>query len=218
MDVERSSLCNWVVNFLLQEKYHLTAFELLHELLEDGRHDQAIRLREFFSDPNLFPPDQIARCSSLRVADPQSLLEDKEAIEEKMAITEYELRLAHEDISKLKAELQKLKESYPHGVDGTPQDVDTADGPVSQQDNKEGSLSSLGPLKDAERKDINCAVKEYLLFAGYRLTAMTFIEEVTDQDLDVWPKSSACVPDALRRYYYQYLSSTTEAAEVFFPI
>lgn len=53
-----------------------------------------------------------------------------------------------------------------------------ADGPVSQRDKRESSLSSLGPLKDAERKDINCAVKEYLLFAGYRLTAMTFIEEV----------------------------------------
>lgn len=38
--------------------------------------------------------------------------------------------------------------------------------------------------------------------------------QVTDQDLDVWPKNSACVSDALRRYYYQYLSATTEAAEV----
>lgn len=38
--------------------------------------------------------------------------------------------------------------------------------------------------------------------------------QVPDQDLDVWPNSSACVPDALRRYYYQYLSSTAEAAEV----
>lgn len=38
--------------------------------------------------------------------------------------------------------------------------------------------------------------------------------QVTDQDLDVWPNSPACVSDALRHYYYQYLSSTTEAAEV----
>ena len=38
--------------------------------------------------------------------------------------------------------------------------------------------------------------------------------QVPDQDVDVWTNSSACVPDALRRYYYQYLSSTTEAAEV----
>jgi hypothetical protein len=84
----------------------------------------------------------------------------------------------------------------------------------SHHDKRDAKISTLGPLKDNERKDLNCAVKEYLLLAGYRLAAMTFIEEVPDQDLDVWINSSACVPDALRRYYYQYLSSTTEAAEV----
>uniref|UniRef100_A0A1D1XGA7 LisH domain and HEAT repeat-containing protein KIAA1468 n=1 Tax=Anthurium amnicola TaxID=1678845 RepID=A0A1D1XGA7_9ARAE len=36
---------------------------------------------------------------------------------------------------------------------------------------------------------------------------------VTDQNLDMWPKTPACVKDALRHYYYQYLSSTAEAAE-----
>ncbi|KAG2399368.1 Glucan endo-1,3-beta-glucosidase [Vigna angularis] len=66
MDVERSSLCNCVVNFLLKENYVLTAFELLHELLDDGRDDQAIRLKQYFSDPSLFPPDLISRLSSLR--------------------------------------------------------------------------------------------------------------------------------------------------------
>ena len=64
--VERASLCNCVVNFLLEEKYLLSAFELLHELLEDGREAQAIRLKEFFSDISHFPPDQISRFNSLR--------------------------------------------------------------------------------------------------------------------------------------------------------
>ncbi|PKU83044.1 hypothetical protein MA16_Dca007715 [Dendrobium catenatum] len=208
MNVERSSLCNCVVNFLLEEGYMLTAFELLHELIEDGRDDQAIRLREYFSDPSLFPSDQIARFNSIRAADPQTLLEEKLVVEEKLAVTEYELRLAHEDVTRLKSELENINEALP---DESP-DASIANGPKNQRE-KESNFSSLGPLKDAERKDLNCAVKEYLLFAGYRLTAMTFIEEVTDQNLDVWPKSSACVTDALRRYYYQYLSSTTEAAE-----
>lgn len=66
MDVERSSLCNCVVNFLLEENYLLTAFELLHELLDDGRDAQAIRLKEFFCNPAQFPPDQISRFNSLR--------------------------------------------------------------------------------------------------------------------------------------------------------
>ncbi|KAL4322987.1 hypothetical protein AHAS_Ahas14G0265400 [Arachis hypogaea] len=213
MDVERSSLCNCVVNFLLEENYLLTAFELLHELLEDGRDHHAIRLKQFFSDPSLFPPDQISRLNSLRVADPQSLLEEKEAAEEKLAISDYELRLAQEDISKLKTELQKKAESH-NGLNAAQsRDVSLNDGQQIQEQKKNTSFIDLGPLKDIERQDLNCAVKEYLLMAGYRLTAMTFYEEVTDQNLDNWHNTPASVPDALRHYYYQYLSSTSEAAE-----
>lgn len=40
------------------------------------------------------------------------MLEEKEAIEEKLAISEYELRLAQEDISKFKIELQKKNEAH----------------------------------------------------------------------------------------------------------
>lgn len=59
-----ASLCNCVVNFLLEERYHLTALELLQELQEDGRHAHALRLRSFFSDHALFPPELVARASS----------------------------------------------------------------------------------------------------------------------------------------------------------
>ncbi|XP_065848417.1 uncharacterized protein [Euphorbia lathyris] len=212
MDVERSSLCNCVVNFLLEENYLLTAFELLHELLDDGRDDHAIRLKEFFSDPSQFPPDQISRFNSLRVADPQTLLEEKEGLEEKLALTEYDLRLAQEDLSKLQMDV--LRKSDLSQVDLNESKTDVSEvGQEILQKKKDVPFSDLGPLKDHERSDLNCAVKEYLLIAGYRLTAMTFFEEVTDQNLDVWKNTPACVPDALRHYYYQYLSSTTQAAE-----
>lgn len=56
-------------------------------------------------------------------------------------------------------------------------DVSVNDGQQIQQP-KSNSFADLGPLKDIERRDLNCAVKEYLLIAGYRLTAMTFYEEV----------------------------------------
>lgn len=46
------------------------------------------------------------------------------------------------------------------------------------QQSRETIVSDLGPLKAKERQDLNCAVKQYLLLAGYRLTAMTFYEEV----------------------------------------
>jgi hypothetical protein len=46
------------------------------------------------------------------------LLEEKEAMEEKLAISEYELRLAQEDILKYKAELQKKTEIPPDELNG----------------------------------------------------------------------------------------------------
>ncbi|CAH2072626.1 unnamed protein product [Thlaspi arvense] len=213
MDAERSSLCNFVVNFLMEENYLLTAFELLHELLDDGRDAQAIRLKEFFSDPSRFPPDQISRYNSIRVADPQSLLEEKEALSEKLAISEYEFRLAQEDITRLKTEGQKKSDCSIDKLKELETDEFGDSRPEIQRKKKDFSFTDIGPLKNNERRDLNCAVKEYLLLAGYRLTAMTFYEEVTDQNLDVWQDSPARVPDALRYYYYQYLSSTSEAAE-----
>ncbi|KAE8703865.1 histone-lysine N-methyltransferase, H3 lysine-9 specific SUVH1-like [Hibiscus syriacus] len=185
MDVERSSLSNCVVNFLLEENYLLMTFELLHELLDDGRDSQAIRLKEFFSDSSHFHPDQISCYNSLRVLDPQSLLEEKEAIEEKLALSDYELRLAQEDIEKLKTELQRRED-------------------LTRDKLSESSVSStVNHAPEIHRQKR----------AGYRLTAMTFYEEVTDQNLDVWENSPASVPDALRHCYYQYMSSTSEAAE-----
>ncbi|WVY95608.1 hypothetical protein V8G54_027759 [Vigna mungo] len=83
----------------------LTVFELLHELLDDGRHDQAIRLQHYFSDSTRLPPHDIARLNSLPTADPQTLLHLKNQSEHKLAITDYELHLANEDIAKLKSQL-----------------------------------------------------------------------------------------------------------------
>ncbi|XP_059063334.1 uncharacterized protein LOC131856088 isoform X4 [Cryptomeria japonica] len=181
MDVEKSSLCNCVVNFLLEENYLLTAFELLHELLEDGRESQAIRLKDFFADTNKFPPDHISSLHNLRLLDPQSLLEEKEAADEKAAITQYELRLAQEDIMKLKIELEKRVAAFSTGdldVSGESHGLLRTERLSCQQLEQKNNFSNLGPLKDNERRDLNCAVKEYLLSAGYKLTTMTFYEEI----------------------------------------
>ncbi|KAG5027745.1 hypothetical protein JHK87_011259 [Glycine soja] len=215
MEVERSSLCNCVVNFLLEENYLLTAFELLHELLDDGRHDQAIRLQQYFSDPARFPPNQISRLNSLPTADPQTLLQLKNESDHKLSITDYELRLANEDIAKLKSQLYAAE--APQSNSGHVSEGQIQEQKPNNNNNHSSSFtaSSLGPLKDTERRDLNCAVKEYLLIAGYRLTAMTFYEEVTDQNLDNWQNTSALMPQALRHYYYQYLLSTSEVAEAF---
>ncbi|CAN6872845.1 unnamed protein product [Brassica oleracea] len=173
----------------MEENCFLTAFELLHELLDYGHDAQTIRLKEFFSDPSRFPPDQISWYNSIRVADPQSLLEEKEALSEKLAISEYEFRLAQEDITRLKTEGQKRSDC---SIDKL-KEVDTEEfgdkRPEVQRKKKDFSFTDIGPLKNNERRDLKCAVKEYLLLAGYRLTAMTFYEEVTDQNLDIWQDS-----------------------------
>ncbi|KAH9311798.1 hypothetical protein KI387_026833, partial [Taxus chinensis] len=146
--------------------------------------------------------------------DPQSLLEEKEAADEKAAISEYELRLAREDIMKLKTELEKkASASTTEDLDGESLGSLRTEKLSRQQLEQKNFFSNLGPLKDNERRDLNCAVKEYLLSAGYKLTTMTFYEEVTDQNLDNWGSGAGCVPDALRRYYLQYLSASVEAAE-----
>lgn len=63
-------------------------------------------------------------------------------------------------------------------IAGAHPDIAVAVDPENQQRKKERSFVDLGPMKDVERRDLNYVVKEYLLFAGYRLTAMTFYEEV----------------------------------------
>ncbi|KAF2538102.1 hypothetical protein F2Q68_00022654 [Brassica cretica] len=50
----------------MEENCFLTAFELLHELLDYGHDAQTIRLKEFFSDPSRFSPDQISWYNSIR--------------------------------------------------------------------------------------------------------------------------------------------------------
>jgi hypothetical protein len=126
------------------------------------------------------------------VADPQTLLQNKEEAEEKLAITDYELRLAQEDITKLKVELQTKTECNIINDDANATIKSSGDVSVNrggdgelqtqqQKGNNQSSFADLGPVKDTERRDLNCAVKEYLLIAGYRLTAMTFYEEVSYQ-------------------------------------
>jgi len=55
---------------------------------------------------------------TLTGADPQSLLEEKVAAQEKLALAEYDLRLAKEDLSLLKLELRKQIESSSEDSNG----------------------------------------------------------------------------------------------------
>ncbi|KAG0631806.1 hypothetical protein M758_1G280600 [Ceratodon purpureus] len=76
----------------------------------------------------------------------------------------------------------------------------------------DGSEVVFEMLSEKERVVLDCAVKEYLMAAGYKIAAMTFQEEV-NLDLDSWPHTAAHVPEALRQYYRAFLASTVEARQ-----
>lgn len=213
MEVEHASLCNIVIKFLIDQQYLLTAFELLHELTEDGHSDWATRLQQFFADPEMFPPEEMLRLQNLQVANPQRVVEERDAAEEKATIMEYELRLAKEDVKRLLEKLDMKTESppmlYSDGENGNSTEAEKQE---LMKDAKRKVQSILGPLRESERRALNWAVKEFLLGTGYKLTAMTFYEEV-DQDLDAPQTGPAYVPDALRRYYLHFLSASPEEIE-----
>lgn len=205
---------------MLQEKYILTAFELLHEFLEDGQLLAATKLQDFFSNEEKFPPDQMLQLQSLQALETQQLSDDKESALAKVAASEYELRLAHEDIQRLQERLEEQslatsatsavfmsEESSPHmehSEDG--EDLNDFEEKNSQGSRRQMSMRSSS-IGDLERRDLNCAVKEYLMAAGYKLTAMCLHDEVGDQDLDKWEPSAAHVEKALRTYYQHFLNT-----------
>jgi hypothetical protein len=62
------------IDFLLQENYLLTAFELLHELQEDGLVESATKLQLFFANSDMFPPDELAKMQALQGVEYYSFL------------------------------------------------------------------------------------------------------------------------------------------------
>lgn len=78
-----------------------------------------------------------------------------------------------------------------------PSDASASNEPGLELRKSDTSFSELGTLKENERRDLNCAVKEYLLLAGYRLTAMTFYEEVIYRKLYIQDKEREILPSWL---------------------
>ncbi|KYQ57830.1 hypothetical protein ALC60_03186 [Trachymyrmex zeteki] len=104
---------------LLNEKLFLTALELHAELCEAGK--ELPILKEFFSNPNNFESSNIKPepCTSMRISSSQATLdsldmtrysEDGAGVDERVAILEFELRKAKENISALRANLTVVTE------------------------------------------------------------------------------------------------------------
>eukprot|EP00794_Sanderia_malayensis_P019013 gene19013-20925_t len=176
---------NDIAKKLLQWKLLLSALEIHAELCERGR--ELPVLRDFFSNPGNFELHTrfepaiiggIRRSASnltLDSIDDFSRYSDDAGREtdEKVAVLEFELRRAKETIKELRENITEYAKENEASLAST---------------EKEISLSSdhEEPLKPFESRALNFLTSEYLLKNEYRLTAVTFGEEVGDQDLDDW--------------------------------
>ncbi|KAI5073490.1 hypothetical protein GOP47_0011503 [Adiantum capillus-veneris] len=147
------------------------------------------------------------------VANPQRVVEERDAAEERATITEYELRLAKDDIKRLQQKLETQVDMLvtPYSEGGQMKLTADLDKQELATETKNKVLV-WDPLRESERMALNWAVKEYLLAAGYKLTAMTFYEEV-DQDLDAPQTGPMYIPDALRHCYHLLLAASPEAIQ-----
>ncbi|KXZ44617.1 hypothetical protein GPECTOR_64g111 [Gonium pectorale] len=91
-----------VVQYLLAKNYHLTALELLVEAQQAGHGDDVGELQAFFSDPDRFPPEELARHQPANALDLQAIAREREA---RLQLAEYELRLAKEDLADMSRRL-----------------------------------------------------------------------------------------------------------------
>ncbi|XP_011301250.1 lisH domain and HEAT repeat-containing protein KIAA1468-like [Fopius arisanus] len=168
---------NDIATKLLSEKLLLTALELHAELCEAGR--ELPVLRDFFANPSNFeshskpePLLPIHRSSSQATLDSLDISrysEDGGGVDERVAVLEFELRKARENISALRANLTVVTES-------------------ETIPDKNSDRSCLGdpPIKPHEQRALNFLIYEYLLARSYKLTSITFSDENEDQDFEDW--------------------------------
>ena len=162
-----------VAEWLLDNGLPMTALELLHELPDAAtvaaRSSPAALhlLQRYFADARRFPPAALAQCEQPDVSSHKALLKSRD---EQISLLDYELRLAKEDLSELQRKAERLaSESTDTQVGGVP--APALDGVVVDE------AVEKGP-GDTERRMLNFAVKQYLVARGYKLSALTFCEEV----------------------------------------
>ncbi|KAK9863677.1 hypothetical protein WJX84_001378 [Apatococcus fuscideae] len=172
---------NQVIQYLLANNYLLTALELLLEAQEAGREGEVESLQEYFSDHEKFPPEDIVKLGPADAVDLQRLAKQRE---ERLALVEYELRVAQEDKAELQKRLERVTEAglavseLGEGFTETSSATYSRASSVVDEVLPEGaSPTHRTSLHARERKELNSAIRGYLLGQGCKLTAITFLEE-----------------------------------------
>ncbi|XP_043287266.1 RAB11-binding protein RELCH homolog isoform X2 [Venturia canescens] len=104
--------------------------------------------------------------------------EDGGGMDERVAVLEFELRKARENISALRANLTVVTES---------------ESSIPDKNLDRASLGEL-PIKPHEQRALNFLVYEYLLSRSYKLTSITFSDENEDQDFEDWEDVGLNIP------------------------
>ncbi|KAK7118293.1 hypothetical protein R3I94_021955 [Phoxinus phoxinus] len=182
---------------LLRDQYILTALELHTELLEAGR--ELPRLRDYFSNPGNFerqsgtppackeqgvgPGGPLNRAGSISTLDSLDFArysdDGNRESDERVAVLEFELRKAKETIQALRANLTQAAE---------------CEIPSQERKNYKSSPEIQEPIRPLEKRALNFLVNEYLLKNEYKLTSITFSDEIDDQDFELWDDVGLNIP------------------------
>ncbi|XP_012223943.1 RAB11-binding protein RELCH homolog isoform X2 [Linepithema humile] len=119
--------------------------------------------------------------------------EDGAGVDERVAILEFELRKARENISALRANLTVVTE-----LEGTLKAPDKS---------SEKNMATEPPIKPHEQRALNFLINEYLLARSYKLTSITFSDECEDQDFEDWQDVGLNIPKPveLLQIYREYM-------------
>ncbi|KAK9855467.1 hypothetical protein WJX84_006526 [Apatococcus fuscideae] len=173
---------NQVIQYLLANNYLLTALELLLEAQEAGREGDVDSLQEYFADRDRFPPEDVVKLGPADAMDLQQLAKQRE---ERLALLEYELRVAQEDRAEMQKRLDRVTEvglAVPEPGEGFTETSSAATYSRASSIVEDALPESCSPthkthLATRERKELNSAIRGYLLGQGCKLTAITFLEE-----------------------------------------
>lgn len=175
---------NEIAKKLLNEKFLLTALELHAELCESGK--ELPILRDYFTNTSNFEiqnikPEPLPRSSSQVTLDSLDMTRYSEdgGTDERVAILEFELRKARDNITALRENLTVVAET---------ENVITNDQII------ERNINADIPIKPHEQRSINFLVYEYLLTNLYKLTSITFSDENENQDFEHWDDVGLNIP------------------------
>lgn|SRR3990167_6455341 len=118
--------------------------------------------------------------------------------EEQVQILEFELKQARETIDSLRNRLTLIS-----GANTTAEDIEEQ----KEAEKLARDLEVAEDIKVHEKRTLNYLLKNYLSSMGYKLTSITFSDEVNDQNVDNWDDvglNCSAPPSLLSFYRYFY--------------